>query len=187
MVKLVAGLGNPGRKYSKTRHNLGYMVVDLLAKRFESSFRKKKGDFRQSAVSISGRNILLIKPTTFMNLSGVAVRQAAEYHCFDPREVLVVCDDFNLPSGKIRIRDRGSDGGHKGLRSTIEELQTGDFPRLRMGIGMPEEIDYPVEAFVLEKFGKDERKSAEKMIEDAATAVETIIEQDIEAAQHKYN
>jgi PTH1 family peptidyl-tRNA hydrolase len=187
MVKLVVGLGNPGRKYSKTRHNLGYMVVDLLAKRFESSFRKKKGDFRQSAVSISGRNILLIKPTAYMNLSGVAVKQAAEYHGFDPCEILVVCDDFNLPSGKIRIRDRGSDGGHKGLRSTIEELQTENFPRLRMGIGLPEEIDYPVEAFVLENFGKDERKAAEKMIEDAATAVETIIEQDIEAAQHKYN
>lgn len=187
MVKLVAGLGNPGRKYSKTRHNLGYMVVDLLAKRFESSFRKKKGDFRQSAVSISGRNILLMKPTAFMNLSGVAVKQAAEYHGFDPSEILVVCDDINIPAGKIRIRDRGSDGGHKGLRSTIEELQTEDFPRLRMGIGIPEEVDHPVEAFVLEKFSKDERESVAKMIEDAVTAVETIIEQDLEAAQQKYN
>lgn len=187
MVKLVAGLGNPGKKYSKTRHNLGFMVVDLIAEKFESSFRKKKGDFRQSAVTISGRNMLLIKPTTFMNLSGVAVRQAADYHGFDPDEILIVCDDINLPLGKIRIRDGGSDGGHKGLRSTIEELNSSDFPRLRIGVGQPDDPNHPIEAFVLEKFTKDDQEIVEKIIEEAATAVETIVEQGIEAAQQMYN
>ncbi len=187
MVKLVAGLGNPGRKYDKTRHNLGFMVVDLLAGRFESSFRKKKGDYRQSSITVSGRNILLIKPITFMNLSGIAVSQAADYHGFGPEEVLVVCDDLNLPIGKIRIRDGGSDGGHKGLRSTIEVLETSDFPRLRIGIGQPEDPNYPVEAFVLEKFAKEERKIVNEMIEDAVSAVETIIRKSVEAAQQVYN
>lgn len=187
MVKLVAGLGNPGRKYSDTRHNLGFMVVDLLAERFESSFRKKKGDYRQGSIAISGRNVLLIKPFTFMNLSGLAIRQAIDYHGLNPDEVLVVCDDINLPVGKIRIRSGGSDGGHKGLRSTIEIVETTDFPRLRMGIGQPEDPEYPVEAYVLEKFDKDEREIVNEMIEHAASAVETIIRTGVEAAQQQYN
>jgi PTH1 family peptidyl-tRNA hydrolase len=187
MVKLVAGLGNPGRRYSRTRHNLGFVVLDLLAERLKSSFRKKKGDFRQSTAVISGRNVLLIKPTTFMNLSGVAVSQAAEYHGIHPNEILLVCDDVNLPIGKIRIRDRGSDGGHKGLRSTIEELKTDDFPRLRIGIGEPNDPEYPLEAYVLERFTRDERDIVARVMEDAAAAVETIIAVGIEAAQQKYN
>ncbi len=187
MVKLVAGLGNPGRKYSRTRHNLGFMVVEMLAERFGSGFRKKKGDFRQSAIRVAGRNILLIKPTTFMNLSGMAVRQAAEYHGITAGEILVACDDINLPVGTIRIRGGGSDGGHKGLRSAIQQLETNDFPRLRMGIGQPDHPDYPVEEFVLEAFRKDEREIVTKMIEDAAAAIEVLIEKDIEAAQQIYN
>lgn len=187
MVKLVAGLGNPGRKYSKTRHNLGFMVVDLMAERFESSFRRRKGDYRQSLITVSGRNVLLIKPITFMNLSGLAVGQAADYHGVGPQEVLVVCDDINLPIGKIRIRDGGSDGGHKGLRSTIEVLETSDFPRLRIGLGQPEDPACPVEAFVLEKFTEKEREILDEMIGNAASAVETIITKGIEAAQQIYN
>jgi len=186
MIKLVVGLGNPGRKYSNTRHNLGFMVLDRIVEKFESRF-KKKGDFRQSSVSIGGRNILLIKPLTFMNLSGEAVREASEYHGINPDEILVVCDDINLPLGRIRIRQQGSDGGHKGLKSIIGELRSPDFPRLRMGVGMPEEPECPVEAFVLEKFRKDEKEIVEEMISEAASAVETLILDGVEIAQQKYN
>ena len=122
-----------------------------------------------------------------MNLSGTGVRQAAEYHGILSSEILVVCDDINLPIGRIRIRDSGSDGGHKGLRSTIQELGTGDFPRLRMGVGQPENSDYPVEAFVLERFRRSEREIVSGMIEEAAAAIEIIIEKDIETAQQTYN
>jgi PTH1 family peptidyl-tRNA hydrolase len=187
MIRLVAGLGNPGKKYIKTRHNLGFMVVERLADKYESGFRKKKGDFRQSSVAIGSGNVILIKPTTFMNLSGVAVRQAADYHGFRPSEILIVSDDINLPLGKIRIRSDGSDGGHKGLKSVIQELGSEEFRRVRLGIGLPEETETPIEAYVLEKFSEDEQKTVEKMIEIAVSAVEKIIQDGVEAAQVTYN
>jgi PTH1 family peptidyl-tRNA hydrolase len=187
MIKLVAGLGNPGRKYSRTRHNLGFMVADLLAENFSSGFKSSKGDYRQSSISISGRNIIVIKPTTYMNLSGDAVRWAADYHDIEPNEILVISDDINLPLGKIRIRLRGSDGGHKGLRSIIEELETDNFSRLRLGVGLPDNPDIPSEVFVLERFGKDEEKTAKEMIENAVSAVELIISDGVQIAQQTYN
>jgi len=187
MIKLVAGLGNPGRKYGRTRHNLGFMVADRMVEKYSSSFKSSKGDYRQSSVSISGRNIIVIKPTTYMNLSGDAVRVAADYHGFEPDEILVISDDINLPLGKIRIRDNGSDGGHKGLRSIIEELQTDDFSRLRLGVGLPENPEVPAEVFVLESFGKDEEKTVNEMIENAVSAVESIISDGVQAAQQTYN
>jgi PTH1 family peptidyl-tRNA hydrolase len=187
MVKLVAGLGNPGRKYAKTRHNLGFMVVDLLAEREGASFKKRKGDFSQSTIPVGGANRTLLKPSTFMNLSGLAVSYAARFYELSPREILVVCDDISLPLGKIRIRSRGSDGGHKGLRSIVEELGSNDFPRLRIGIGTPENPDYPVEDFVLSKFSRAEEKAISEAIRTAVSAVETIVRDGVEAAQQTYN
>ncbi len=187
MIRLVAGLGNPGKKFVKTRHNLGFIVVDRLVDKYDSGFRKKKGDFKQSSVALGNGNVILIKPTTYMNLSGLAVRQAADYHGFEPSEILVVSDDINLPLGKIRIRSDGSDGGHKGLRSITQELGSDKFCRIRLGIGLPEDADIPVEAYVLEKFSKDEQKIVKEMIETAVSAVGTIILDGIEAAQAIYN
>ena len=187
MIKLVAGLGNPGRKYSRTRHNLGFMVADLFAEKFSSGFKSAKGDYRQSSVSISGRNIIVIKPTTYMNLSGDAVRVAADYHGIEPNEILVITDDINLPLGKIRIRLRGADGGHKGLRSVIEELQTDNFSRLRLGVGLPDCPEIASEVFVLESFRKEEEKTVKEMIESAVSAVELIISDGAQAAQQSYN
>jgi PTH1 family peptidyl-tRNA hydrolase len=187
MIKLVAGLGNPGRKYDRTRHNLGFKVVDTIAGRYDSSFRKRKGEYRQSSVSIAGTNVILIKPITYMNLSGVAVVEAADYHGLEMSEILVVCDDINLPLGKIRVRSRGSDGGHKGLRSIIDETGSADFSRVRLGIGMPEDENKPVESFVLERFTGEEEDIVRQMIENAAEAVETVIKDGIDVAQQQFN
>jgi len=186
MIKLVAGLGNPGKKYEATRHNLGFMVLDLLAGESESAF-KKKGQYRQASVHIANRNILLIKPQTYMNLSGVAVDEALRYSNLSIEEVLVICDDVNLPFGKLRIRHRGSDGGHNGLKSIIEETGSFDFPRLRIGVGLSEEEHKPLESYVLEKFSGSEEKELSKILKEAAEAVALSIADGIEAAQHRYN
>ncbi len=187
MIKLVAGLGNPGKKYELTRHNLGFMTLDLLGKRYDASFRSGKGEYRQSSARIDSQIILLIKPTTYMNLSGYAVADAARFRGFEPHEILVVCDDVNLPIGKIRIRGQGSDGGHNGLKSIVEQLGSRDFPRVRLGIGLPENPERPLESYVLEKFSADELKIVEEMLASAADAVETVIRDGVEVAQHKFN
>jgi len=187
MIKLVAGLGNPGRKYELTRHNLGFITLDLIAERYESSFRSGKGEYRQSSVVIESKSILLIKPMTYMNLSGHAVADAARFRGFEPNEILVVCDDVNLPTGRIRIRSKGSDGGHNGLRSIIEQLGSDDFSRVRLGVGLPDNPDKPLEAYVLEKFAGDETDIVEEMIKSAADAVEMIISDGVETAQQKFN
>ncbi len=187
MIKLVAGLGNPGKKYEATRHNLGFMVLDVLAADTESGFRKRKGQYKQATVRIAGRNLLLIKPQTYMNLSGIAVEEALRYNDLAIEEVLVICDDVNLPFGTLRIRHRGSDGGHNGLRSIIAETGSSNFARLRIGVGLAADENKPLEAHVLEKFSGPEAKELRRILKDAASAVGTILSDGIEAAQTKYN
>jgi PTH1 family peptidyl-tRNA hydrolase len=172
MLNLIVGLGNPGRKYQKTRHNLGFRVVDHLAAQRGRRFKRGKEDYLLCEVREEGRKIRLLKPLTYMNASGEAVAEALDRLEHDIQSLLVVCDDANLPLGKIRIREKGSDGGHKGIRSIIYRLGSMDFARLRMGVGQaPDGMD--LEEFVLAKFDSNEKEQVELMIETACRAVES--------------
>ncbi|MEW6746499.1 MAG: aminoacyl-tRNA hydrolase [Planctomycetota bacterium] len=170
-MRVVIGLGNPGRRYEGSRHNLGYAVVDLVASRVRVSWETGPGPFEQARGRRGGRDFLLVKPTTFMNASGEAVRALMRRYAPEPAELLVVIDDLALPPGQVRVRRAGSDGGHKGLQSLIEVLGVETFPRIRLGIGSPppgvDAVDY-----VLEKPGGDEEAGLlAAAVEKAADAV----------------
>ncbi len=180
----VIGLGNPGKAYATTRHNLGYEVVDQLAGK--KSFAAGTGSYYLCEIDCESGPIVLLKPTTYMNRSGLAVAQLAEARSLAAPQILVVADDFNLPLGRLRLRQGGSDGGHKGLASIIYHLGSDDFPRLRLGIGpVPDEM--PAEDFVLERFTGDERAAADEMIIRAAQAVMTWINKGFEEAAAQFN
>jgi len=186
MVNLIVGLGNPGERYRNTRHNLGYRVVDFLAGRDKKEFKPGKGEFLFCETEVGGERVYLIKPLTFMNSSGVAVAEAIDNLNLGIENLLVVCDDVALPLGKIRIREKGSDGGHKGLRSIIYQLSSIDFARLRLGIGdTPENVD--LEEFVLEDFKPEEKEKTNQMVEKAALVVENIVMNGIEDSMNRFN
>jgi PTH1 family peptidyl-tRNA hydrolase len=187
MSSLVVGLGNPGERYKNTRHNLGFEVVDSLAKRMKRSFKPGKGEYLFCEILEEGEGkVLLMKPLTYMNSSGQAVADALDHFKLSRENLLVLCDDANLPLGKIRIRDKGSDGGHKGLKSIIYHLNSISFARLRMGIGEPPE-DMELEDFVLREFDSEEREAVEKMIERACAAVEYALTWGLEYAASRFN
>jgi PTH1 family peptidyl-tRNA hydrolase len=187
MLSLVVGLGNPGERYKNTRHNLGYQVVDSLANRKNQSFKPGKGEYLFCDVQKEGENkALLIKPLTYMNSSGQAVADALDHFKLSRENLLVLCDDANLPLGGIRIRDKGTDGGHKGLRSIIYHLNSISFARLRMGIGENSE-DMDLEDFVLREFDSEEKEAVEKMIERACAAVEYALTWGLEYAASQFN
>ncbi len=187
MLNLIVGLGNPGDKYKFTRHNLGFRVVEVLAGRNHQRFKPGKGEYLFCKVKRGeNRDIFLVKPLTYMNDSGTAVLDAMDHLAQGRENLLVVCDDVNLPLGKIRIREKGTDGGHKGLRSIIYQLNSLEFNRLRMGVGdLPEETD--LEDFVLRKFEEPEKQTVEKMIEKACEATENMLIRGVEDSMSKYN
>lgn len=186
-MKLIAGLGNPGRLYRDTRHNLGFKVVDKLSKKFALKvIRKERFGAKFGEVRIKKEKIILVKPLTFINLSGEAVSHLCRYFRLEPSSLLVICDDLNLSLGKIRIRPKGSAGGHKGLHSIIEKLGTKDFARLRIGIGNPLPTEDAVN-FVLSKFNPQEKILIDQSVTLAAEAVEVIIAEGIEVAMRRYN
>jgi peptidyl-tRNA hydrolase, PTH1 family len=182
---LIVGLGNPGAEYEWTRHNAGFLVVDELARRGGRSVRTPECQSLTARVRIGGEDALLVKPQTFMNLSGVAVAALKTKH--DVTEApLVVSDDIALPFGGLRIRREGSAGGHNGLKSIIEKLGHQNFPRLRFGIA-PEHPVREVKRFVLEEFSRAEREALDELVGRAADAVETILTRGIAEAMSKYN
>jgi len=180
------GLGNPGKSYQKTRHNLGYRVVDLLAEKHKTKFKGGKGEYLHCRIEVEGRKVYLLKPLTFMNASGQAVFDSLRFFNLTPPELFVICDDVALPFGSLRIREKGSDGGHKGLRSIIYQLGTEEFPRLRLGIGpAPEGVD--LEDFVLQRFKKEEKKSVEELIQRGSQAVESSIILGVRESMNRFN
>lgn len=186
MIKLIVGLGNPGKEYHNTRHNLGYKVIDELAKRNKKRLKEGKGEYFFCEMESDNRQLFLVKPSTFMNICGWAVVDCLGDFDMKPENLFVLCDDVNLPLGNIRIRESGSDGGHKGLRSIIYQLNTLNFARLRMGVEKPEEgID--LEEYVLEDFKEEELEKAGGMIDQAAGAVEDTVALGIKEAMNKYN
>ena len=186
MVKLVVGLGNPGKKYESTRHNLGFMVVDSFVSKKRGKFAEEKADYVMAALRIQGEHLYFAKPQTFMNLSGRAVKALSTHLEIASNEVLVICDDFALPYGKLRVRLNGSDGGHNGLKSIIELLGTEEFPRLRLGIGpVPEHV--PAQDFVLDQFSQEEVDSLADFVKLGSSCLETILYKGITEAMNKYN
>ena len=185
-MKIIAGLGNPGDRYLFTRHNLGFMVADRLALIYNFSFRRKKFDALFAEGSLSGVPVILLKPQTFMNLSGTAIGPLMRFLKTDPGDLIVVHDDLDLPFGILRIKDGGGDGGHKGLQSIIEALGTDAFLRLRCGIGKPAAKEL-VEAYVLEPFGKKEIDEIPPLLERACSALMEILTAGAQSAMNKFN
>lgn len=182
--KAIIGLGNPGRDYEATRHNLGFMVVDRLAD--GRGFSAGKGNFYSCDLALSSGKVALLKPTTYMNRSGLAVIEFAGENGTLPSEILVIADDFYLPLGQLRLRQSGSDGGHKGLASIIYHLGSEDFPRLRLGIGpVPDGI--AAEEFVLRPFTGNEAEKAAEMVKRAADAIVAWLDDGFEIAAARYN
>jgi len=186
-VWLIVGLGNPGAEYEWTRHNCGFLVIDELARRAGKSVRTPEAGALTCRVTIGGVEAVLVKPETWMNLSGVAVEAlVAKYRLASAAEVLVVSDDLALSFGRIRIRREGSAGGHNGLKSIIARLGTSSFPRLRVGITP----DHPIgdtRKFVLAEFARSERAALNEVIARAADAVEVLLTQGIAESMSKYN
>lgn len=182
----IFGLGNPGKEYEMTRHNVGFMVVDALADKLGIALKPGKGDYLIGPGKYEGKELMLIKPLTYMNNSGIVVKDVVERYRVDVRDVFVICDDLNLPLGMIRIRQKGSDGGHNGLYSIIYHLGTIEFPRLRCGIGNPDKMKNMVD-FVLSKFDEDEIGIVNDMIGLAVEATLCFISEGVLKAMNKFN
>lgn len=184
---VVVGLGNPGSKYVGTRHNLGFLVVDALARKWSLGWTSRGAEGAQSLVATASRRaqeILLIKPQTYMNASGRALEAMRRGVGFDPEEVIVVVDDFNLDFGRIRLRSAGGDGGHNGLASILEFMATEHVPRLRLGIGPVPDDDDDID-YVLMKFGPQD--DVDDLVSRACQAVESIIAEGFDAAMNRFN
>lgn len=186
MIKLIVGLGNPGKGYVLTRHNLGFLVVDKVVDKRRGRFTEQKADYHLATLRLRSEQVCFAKPMTFMNLSGKAVAVLLRRLELLPREMLVICDDFALPFGKIRVRINGSDGGHNGLSSIIEDVGSEDFPRMRMGIG-PQPEGVAAEEFVLEQFKQEEVDILDGFIKLGVSCVETVIYKGLTDAMNKYN
>jgi peptidyl-tRNA hydrolase, PTH1 family len=183
-IRAIVGLGNPGRDYEGTRHNLGFEVVDKLAD--GARFSAGLGSYHFCEKALDGREVVLLKPTTYMNRSGLAVAGFAELFGYAPEEFLVICDDFNIPLGQLRLRQDGSDGGHKGLASIIYHLNSDSFPRIRIGIGpIPE--DKPAEEFVLERIGSESLVETAEAVEKATQAAITWFKDGYDIAAARFN
>lgn len=183
-MKLIVGLGNPGRKYEKTRHNLGFKVIDFIAERNKIDVDREsfRGLFGRG--KIKGEDVILFKPQTYMNLSGQAVLEIVNYFKIETEDIFIIFDDMTLPVGKIRLRLSGSAGGHNGMADIIRLLHTNEIKRIRIGIGEPEfnSVDY-----VLSKPSKEEQKLLNEAIEAAGKAIEATFEQDFNYAMTKFN
>ena len=184
---LLVCLGNPGDKYENTRHNVGFMVADEVAERQHAPIQKLKFKALTNLLTISGEKVLVMKPVTYMNLSGEAVRPAADFYKIPPERVLVISDDTALAAGRLRIRQKGSAGGHNGLKSIIQHLGSDQFPRIRVGVGEKPHPDYDLADWVLGKFQGEDKKIMEQAVERAADAVECLLREGIDRAMNRFN
>ena len=183
---LIAGLGNPDKKYEKTRHNIGFDTVDALAEKYNISITEKKHKALCGSGVIEGVKVILAKPQTYMNLSGECIRPVCDYYKVDPSECIVAFDDISLEPGKIRIRKKGSAGGHNGIKSIISCLGTDAFPRLKFGVGdKPKQMD--LADYVLGRFNSEDEAIVAKELEKACNAIECMVTEGYDAAMNKYN
>ncbi len=185
-MKLIVGLGNPGRKYESTRHNIGFEVIDCLRRRFGEEKYKESFQGEILRIAVGAEQVLLLRPLTYMNLSGNSVSKAADFYKITADEVLVVCDDFHLPTGKLRLRAKGSSGGQKGLADIIRRFGGEEVSRLRIGVGPVDEHIDPAD-FVLRKFPKGQATLVNETIERGADAATCWVEHGIEETMNRYN
>ena len=183
-MKLIVGLGNPGKSYENTRHNIGFMIIDHFA---NTTNWKNKWSALYTEIIINNEKVLLIKPQTFMNLSGNAVGQAARFYRLPPSRVLVLCDDISLDPGRLRVRAGGSAGGHNGLKSIINQLGSQEFPRVKIGVGGKPHPDYDLADWVLSSFSQQEEKSLAPVWEQAGQAALTVVDLGVEQAAGRFN
>jgi PTH1 family peptidyl-tRNA hydrolase len=183
---LVVGLGNPGLEYAKTRHNLGFMLVDVLAERLHATVRREECRALMGRGTIDNQTVEIAKPQTYMNLSGDSIACLVQKEERSVNRLIVVSDDLAIPFGTIRVRPKGTHGGQNGLRSIIERLGTQDFRRIRIGI-MPEHPIRDAKNFVLENFAKGDSETVKKVLETAADAVETVIQDGVDEAMQRFN
>ncbi|MCL2694701.1 MAG: aminoacyl-tRNA hydrolase [Clostridiales bacterium] len=182
---LIVGLGNPGLSYRKTRHNAGFLALDKLAELARISIKKKQFSSLTGEGTVDGKKVLLLKPQTYMNLSGDAVGQALRYYQIPPENLIVLYDDVALPVGALRVRGHGSGGSHNGMRSILAHLGTENFPRVRIGVG--QDTSLQLRDYVLKRPGKDEQKILATTYDRAAEAVTLILAGKLDAAQAKFN
>ncbi|MGL5328910.1 MAG: aminoacyl-tRNA hydrolase [Peptostreptococcaceae bacterium] len=183
---VVVGLGNPGKQYDRTRHNVGFDVIDILAKEYDINVSKIKHKALIGEGRVGTEKVLLVKPQTYMNLSGETLIDIYNYYNVDLENIIVIYDDIDLDVGKIRIRKKGSGGTHNGMRSIIKCLGTNDFPRVRVGVSKPRP-GQDLADFVLSRFRKEENEDLEIGLEKAARSVDTMIRDNIDLAMNKYN
>lgn len=184
---LLVCLGNPGDQYENTRHNVGWMVADEVADRQNAPIQRLKFKALTNILTISGEKVLVMKPVTYMNLSGEAVRPAADFYKVSPEHILVVSDDTALAVGRLRIRKGGSAGGHNGLKNIIQQLGTDQFPRLRVGVGEKPHPDYDLADWVLGRFTGEDKKAIDASVRRAADAVECILKDGLDRAMNQFN
>ncbi len=184
---IIVGLGNPEPKYDNTRHNIGFHVIDVLSRKYNITLNKLKFKAVYGDGIIGGEKVILVKPQTYMNLSGEAVRDIASFYKVPPENIIVIFDDVSLETGRMRIREKGSAGGHNGIKSIIYQLSSDEFGRIKLGIGAPPHADFDLADYVLGKFSPDEIKILEPVLLDAADAVECIIKNGAPSAMNKFN
>ncbi len=184
---LVVGLGNPGKEYENTRHNCGFIAVDHIAQKFNCKMNKLKFKSTVGDCMINGHRCLLVKPSTFMNLSGQAVTSAMQFYKIKPENVIVIFDDISLDVGKMRIRRKGSDGGQKGMQNIIYLSGSENFPRIKVGIGKKPHPEYDLKKWVLSRFSNDDKKLIDPLLDDISDAVSHIVDGNIDKAMNLYN
>lgn len=184
---LVVGLGNPGSKYESTRHNMGFLAVDKLAQNEKLKFNKLRFKAWTATWEVGGEKVLLMKPQTYMNLSGESVGEAARFYKIPADHVLIISDDISLPAGKLRIRASGSAGGHNGLKNIIQHLGTDKFPRIKVGVGSPQQAGFDTVDWVIGKPMGEDQKVIMEALDKAVAAIPVLIEQGIDRAMSRFN
>lgn len=184
---IVAGLGNPEKKYTLTRHNSGFLCVDALAEKYGFEVKKLKFHSLFADTVINGHRCIVLKPQTYMNNSGEAIGECAKFYKIPPEKVIVIFDDISLDVGKLRIRRKGSDGGHNGIKSIINHLGSSDFPRIKIGAGKKPHPDYDLKDWVLGEFSKKEQEALIPALENGASAVSLLLDGETDKAMNLYN
>ncbi|MBQ8893501.1 MAG: aminoacyl-tRNA hydrolase [Clostridia bacterium] len=184
---MIVGLGNPGKQYESTRHNAGFMAIDVLEKEFGAAPFGSKQTATMSKAKVGDAEVILVKPLTFMNLSGNAVNEVGSFYKIPQDHIIVICDDVSLDVGRMRIRDKGSDGGHNGLKDIIRVLGSNQLVRIKIGVGQKPHPDYDLADWVLSKFPKEDLETLEKTLNAVPGAVKLLLKGDVSGAQNRFN
>ncbi|MBP3334221.1 MAG: aminoacyl-tRNA hydrolase [Clostridia bacterium] len=187
VTHIVVGLGNPGKEYTYNRHNAGFMCMDVICDKYRARVDKAKFKALVGECNIAGKHVLLMKPQTFMNNSGEAIREAADFYNVPAENIIVIFDDISIGVGKLRIRRKGSAGGHNGIKSVIEHLSTNEFPRIKLGVGEKPSPEYDLINWVLGNIPESDRKAMSEAYSSAADALEVMLSGDMDRAMNKYN